>query len=388
VIAPQLRPGPFPYASLPALSREEVRLTARAREAAEALLRPDVVASVLTELVGEPVSITLRGSRLQASAPAPTNGVGVVIAPAGEAGLGRAALVDVEPALASSLVARALRQRAPRVTDGSRAAAPEIAGALAAVVHAALRRAHVGIPLQVVAAGPAGALARDLAAAHGKIAATSLSITLGADVFETRVSFPLADLPQRGERRPLSQDDLAAMGDARLALPLVATTCLSGRLTLESLRPGDAFVLPAFPLREAGGHLVGPVAIVAAGAERGLAADLGEGGRLMLRSGPLETHSWDHPLASAPVGDAMSGDPNPTLEVLEDAPVVVRVELGVVEMKAREWAGIAPGDVITLGRKLGDPVVLRAGGVELAHGELVQVDGEYGVRILGRPGGR
>ena len=76
-----------------------------------------------------------------------------------------------------------------------------------------------------------------------------------------------------------------------------------------------------------------------------------------------------------------------TLEVLEDAPVVVRVELGSVEMKAREWAELAPGDVVALGRRVGDPAILRVGGVELAHGELVQVDGEYGVRIVSRSGG-
>ena len=81
----------------------------------------------------------------------------------------------------------------------------------------------------------------------------------------------------------------------------------------------------------------------------------------------------------------MSGEPNPTLEVLEDAPVVVRVELGAVEMKARQWAALSPGDVITLGRKLGDPAILRVGGVEIARGELVQVEGQYAVRILARP---
>jgi len=72
---------------------------------------------------------------------------------------------------------------------------------------------------------------------------------------------------------------------------------------------------------------------------------------------------------------------NPTLDALEDAPVVVRVELGVVELPAREWAALADGDVLAIGRKLGDPAVLRVGGVEVARGELVQVDGEYGVRI-------
>lgn len=75
-----------------------------------------------------------------------------------------------------------------------------------------------------------------------------------------------------------------------------------------------------------------------------------------------------------------------TVEVLEDAPVVVRVELGTVEMKAREWAELAPGDVVSLGRRVGDPAILRVGGVEVARGELVQVDGEYGVRIVSRTG--
>jgi len=84
-------------------------------------------------------------------------------------------------------------------------------------------------------------------------------------------------------------------------------------------------------------------------------------------------------------GDAMTN--TATLEVIEDAPVVVRVELGVVEMKAREWAALGTGDVIALGRRLGDPATLRVGGVDVAYGELVQVDGEYGVRILGRPVG-
>jgi len=388
VNASPLRPRPFPYASLPAVAREELRIATRVREASAAFVRADALTAALGELTGEAVSITLRSSRLAGPGGITAHGIGVLLAPAEEPGLGRAALVDIEPALASSLVARALRQRAPRITDASRGPSAEIAGALAALVHAALRRAHAGAPLRVVAAGPAGALGRDLAAAHGRIATISFTVGVGADAFDTRVSVPLAEIPHSQAARGIYCDDLAAMGDVPLALPLVAMTCLAGRDTLESLRAGDVFVLPSFPMTVAGdGALTGSVAIVPGTAERGLGADLGEGGRLMLRSGALESHPWDA-LASATAIDAMSEEPNPTLEVIEDAPVVVRVELGALEMKAREWAGLAPGDVVTLGRKLGDPVILRSGGVELARGELVQVDGEYGVRILGRAGGK
>jgi flagellar motor switch/type III secretory pathway protein FliN len=64
-----------------------------------------------------------------------------------------------------------------------------------------------------------------------------------------------------------------------------------------------------------------------------------------------------------------------------DSPVVVRVEVGAVSMSAREWAELAPGDVIETGRRIAEPVVLRVAGREVARGELVNLEGELGVRI-------
>ena len=74
------------------------------------------------------------------------------------------------------------------------------------------------------------------------------------------------------------------------------------------------------------------------------------------------------------------------VEAVGEVPVVVRVEIGVAEMRAREWAALGRGDVIALGRKIGEPVTLRVGGVAVAKGELVEIEGEVGVRILGRAG--
>jgi flagellar motor switch protein FliN/FliY len=217
-----------------------------------------------------------------------------------------------------------------------------------------------------------------------------LTVMLGADAFDARVSVPLADLPPTDDSPALSRGGLLALGDAPLAVPLIVATCLASRLDLAALRVGDALMLPSFPLRLAGDTFIGPIVIATATAERGLAGDLAEGGRLVLRTDRLESHPWDSAAEDVRSNQepSMSAEPNATLEVLEDAPVVVRVELGALEMKAREWASLATGDVVTLGRKLGDPAILRIGGVEVARGELVQVDGEYGVRILGRPGGR
>jgi flagellar motor switch/type III secretory pathway protein FliN len=70
-----------------------------------------------------------------------------------------------------------------------------------------------------------------------------------------------------------------------------------------------------------------------------------------------------------------------TSAVLE-APIVVRLELGSVSMSARNWAELRPGDVIETGQRIAEPVLLRAGDRVLARGELVNVDGELGVRVL------
>ncbi len=331
---------------------------------------------MLADLTGEAISLAVRRTRPLDSAGAPTDGVAVAFSAPEDGGLGRAVLVDVEHSLAANLVARALRQRTPRVIDTSQAASPELAGAIAALLSATLRRAHAGVPLRVVAAGPAAMLTRDFAAVHGALYTAWLTVLLGGEAFDARVSVTEAQLLSTPPA-VLTRESLARLGAVPIALPLLVGTCLVDRATLDALRTGDVLLVPECVLDRAAGAIVGHVAIVPPNGELGLPADLGADGRLVLGSGPLESHPWDRPL-----GETMTAESNPTLQVLEEAPLVVRVELGAVEMSAREWAALAPGDVVTLGRKLGDPAILRVGGVEVARGEIVQVDGEYGVRIL------
>jgi flagellar motor switch/type III secretory pathway protein FliN len=68
-------------------------------------------------------------------------------------------------------------------------------------------------------------------------------------------------------------------------------------------------------------------------------------------------------------------------EAALEAPLVVRIEIGSVSMTARDWAALRPGDVIESGRRINEPVVLRVAGREVARGELVDVEGEIGVRV-------
>ena len=147
-------------------------------------------------------------------------------------------------------------------------------------------------------------------------------------------------------------------------------------------------------------RVTGFVFLAAGSAEQGVRAELTADGQLVLR-GNVEPLPWTAPpvaTASADetrgrtesddmndeAGQAPAANLDALLDSLADAPVVVRVEIGVAELRAREWAELAPGDVVGLGRRVAEPVILRVAGREVARGELVDLDGEVGVRILSR----
>src|SRR5262245_19804568 len=117
-----------------------------------------------------------------------------------------------------------------------------------------------------------------------------------------------------------------------------------------------------WPLRRTKGTglLVGPVLLLAPGSERGVRADRGGDGRLVLR-GDVQELAWAPPSKESDVSEHAKSDA--LVDAVGEVPVVVRVEIGIAEMRAREWAEVGRGDVIALGRKIGDPVTLRVGGV-------------------------
>ena len=63
-----------------------------------------------------------------------------------------------------------------------------------------------------------------------------------------------------------------------------------------------------------------------------------------------------------------------------DLPVVVR--FGHTELPIRALTRLGPGSVIDLGRSPDDPVEVLVSNRVVAHGEVVIVGGNYGVRIL------
>ena len=67
--------------------------------------------------------------------------------------------------------------------------------------------------------------------------------------------------------------------------------------------------------------------------------------------------------------------------VLAAAHIEVIAELGRLVLRGEEVAGLGPGSVLVLGRAGASPVALRVGDEIWAEGELVDVDGELGVRV-------
>lgn len=68
--------------------------------------------------------------------------------------------------------------------------------------------------------------------------------------------------------------------------------------------------------------------------------------------------------------------------LLGDIPVPVIVELGRVQLTADEVIRLRPGQIIELGRSPADPVDLVVAGKLLAKGELVEIEGALGVKLL------
>jgi flagellar motor switch/type III secretory pathway protein FliN len=345
---------PYPWAALGRVSRAELGPLAAAQTAWVATLDPALAGEELGSLTGTTVGleVTAFGSG------SPPRRFPEVTLRAGAATV----TLGVEPDLAAALLARVLGRPFALAEPGA-ALSPALEGALAALaVEVARRVSDVPVVLERTAVSSAGLRVEAIVRVERQ--AYSAYALVGGD----------ADITRRGETA-----DIDALGDVPLTIPLVVAASLVARADLERLVRGAAF-LPSDVWVDARGH--GRGVLVAATGSRGVWVDLPPDGRIVLRDATAEL-----PFDAVGSGDTMpdandSNDVNETLtDAALDAPVVVRVELGVVSLSARRWAELRPGDVVETGQSLGEPVVLRVAGRAVARGELVDVDGSVGVRV-------
>ncbi|HUJ59167.1 MAG TPA: FliM/FliN family flagellar motor switch protein [Kofleriaceae bacterium] len=85
---------------------------------------------------------------------------------------------------------------------------------------------------------------------------------------------------------------------------------------------------------------------------------------------------------NAVVAEVATGYVPRAMPVPDDARVELTVALGTTQLALRDVLDLAVGQVVPLGRPLAGPFEIRAIGRVIGRGELVDVDGELGVRIV------
>lgn len=372
-------PTPFPWTYLDAITASELAALGDVRRWVKSHVRPDAFAQVLSGILGAEIRILVRRARPWTPRRGEDGGIGVLLAFSDGDATATSVVLDIEPALAAAIVARAIRRPAPIVVDTTRPPSPGAAGALAAVLVAAARRAHADVSPRVLSLGDAQTLVEELSTRWDGEHAIELTFTvlLADEAFRARLlvsrraAFAAVDAPWTPAR-------LSTLGGIPLTLPVVAVATSSTVADVAALAVGDVWLPGAWGLDSSvsasTAMLSGPVFLAAPASETGVRARLVEGSRIVL-SGDVER-------LDAAEATMVEGEGKSTwVSAVGDVPILVRVEIGEARMTAREWALLGRGDVVTLGRRVGGHVLLRVGGVPVALGELVSVDGEVGVRI-------
>lgn len=70
------------------------------------------------------------------------------------------------------------------------------------------------------------------------------------------------------------------------------------------------------------------------------------------------------------------------LNTLIDVPVTLSVEIGRSRMPIKQLIGLNQGSVVELDRAVNEPLDLLVNGTLIARGEVVVVDGQFGLRLI------
>ena len=89
------------------------------------------------------------------------------------------------------------------------------------------------------------------------------------------------------------------------------------------------------------------------------------------------------PMGAPAAGDGMAGEPggSKTLELLMDVALPVSVSFGKTSLQIREVLKLNTGSVVELDRLVSEPVEVIVNNCVIARGDVVVVDGNYGVRV-------
>lgn len=90
-------------------------------------------------------------------------------------------------------------------------------------------------------------------------------------------------------------------------------------------------------------------------------------------------YSPDELNEGAKAADGTPADVN--LDLVLDIPVDVSLRVGSTDISIRDLVSLVEGSVIALDQDAGEPMDVLVNGTLIAHGEIVVVDEQYGVRL-------
>ncbi|MBI2252353.1 MAG: flagellar motor switch protein FliN [Armatimonadetes bacterium] len=70
-----------------------------------------------------------------------------------------------------------------------------------------------------------------------------------------------------------------------------------------------------------------------------------------------------------------------SIELLKDVPLTVTAELGRTKMLVKEILKLGVGSVINLEKEAGEPIDILVNNKLIARGEVVELDGNFGIRL-------
>jgi flagellar motor switch/type III secretory pathway protein FliN len=336
--------------------------------------------------------------------------IAVVGAPARSPLEAQSYVICMQSTLAARVVAAALDLPVPLLMRTGATPTPALCGAAAAVVADLLRHAAPDA-VRVHAAHAVNDLAGYMGVAslleldHTYVA-SAFAVLIGPEVFECVILVPRCAIAEAAHYTYIG----TSLPSLALHVPVVGGTFWIERTELTALAVGDVVraKLPCALDHENRVRLVGTAWLCPGLAEDGYRITL-DGPRCSIASTQLEPLPWDtlprQIVALEGTSTMANSDPAPRMESsevttssppntdadpavaanwLQHSSVVLRIEVGSVEMLAAEWTALRSGDVINVGTPPEAGVCLRASGKLVARGELVVVAGTVGVRITER----
>jgi flagellar motor switch protein FliN len=104
----------------------------------------------------------------------------------------------------------------------------------------------------------------------------------------------------------------------------------------------------------------------------------------VLKNPALKAFMMNDMTEAASIVDMPTAEPRPdhNLDLLSGVAIRISVEVGSTAMRLSELLNVVEGSVIELDRAANDLLDLFANGTLIAKGEIVSVEGRYGIRVV------